>query len=88
MTDEFNPDMYELNNEEYNSFIKLLKGKETSEIELYLPAGLWEHLWSEEVYGDENSGTYVKVEAPVGKPAVFFKKGSKHGEDLKKSLSF
>ena len=62
--------------------------KETSEIELYLPAGLWEHLWSEEVYGDENSGTYVKVEAPVGKPAVFFKKGSKHGEDLKKSLSF
>jgi len=36
MTDEFNPDMYELNNEEYNSFIKLLKGKETSEIEIII----------------------------------------------------
>jgi len=33
MTDEFNPDILELNNEEYNSFIKLLKGKDTSEIE-------------------------------------------------------
>lgn len=33
MTDEFNPDMHDLNNEEYSSFITFLKEKDTPEIE-------------------------------------------------------
>lgn len=44
--------------------------------ELYLPEGQWVHLWSGKVYGDEGTGKYITVKAPIGKPAVFYRKGS------------
>ena len=48
---------------------------ETSEVQVYLPAGRWVHLWSGQVYGND-AGTTVKVAAPLGEPAVFYKENS------------
>jgi len=53
---------------------------------LYLPPGKWVHLWSGKAYGDAAAGKTVSVKAPLGKPAVFFKQGSKVGADLVKAL--
>ena len=47
--------------------------------ELYLPAGEWVHVWSGTVYGDPNVGTTVTVQAPIGQPTVFYKRGSNVG---------
>lgn len=59
-------------------------GEET--VEVYLPAGRWVHLWSERGYGSPEAGVRVTVEAPVGEPAVFYRKGSVAGEDLRDEL--
>jgi alpha-glucosidase (family GH31 glycosyl hydrolase) len=56
-----------------------------NEIEIYLPEGEWVHLWSDLEYINE-TGIYVTVSAPLGKPAVFYRKGSKYGEKLKEFL--
>ena len=53
-----------------------------NEIEIYLPEGEWVHLWSDLEYINE-TGIYVTASAPLGKPAVFYRKGSKYGEKLK-----
>ncbi len=55
-------------------------------VELYLPAGRWVHLWSGKSYGSPAAGTRVEVEAPLGKPAVFYKEGSGAGEDFRDEL--
>ncbi len=59
-------------------------GEET--VEVYLPAGRWVHLWSGRGYGSPEAGVRVTVEAPVGEPAVFYKKGSVAGEDFRDEL--
>ena len=41
-----------------------------SQVTVYLPAGVWVHLWSGKKYGDLSRGTYVTVDAPMGKPGV------------------
>jgi alpha-glucosidase len=46
------------------------------EVSVYLPMGYWVHLWSGEGYGTSDGGITVVVEAPLGQPAVFFRKGS------------
>jgi sulfoquinovosidase len=51
-------------------------------VSLYLPAGRWLHLWSEEAYGDEAQGGWVRVPAPIGEPAVFYREGAEVGEML------
>ncbi|HSW59471.1 MAG TPA: TIM-barrel domain-containing protein, partial [bacterium] len=56
-----------------------------NEIEIYLPEGEWVHLWSDLEY-DNETGIYVSVPSPLGKPAVFYRKGSKYGEKLKEFL--
>ncbi|HNZ52860.1 MAG TPA: glycoside hydrolase family 31 protein [bacterium] len=56
-----------------------------NEIEIYLPEGEWVHLWSDLEY-DNETGKYVTVPAPLGNPAVFYRKGSKYGNKLKDSL--
>lgn len=50
--------------------------------ELYLPQGEWIHLWSGRDYGSLIGGQWIEVEAEIGHPPVFFKKGSKHGRNL------
>ncbi|MGN7938723.1 alpha-glucosidase [Virgibacillus sp. 6R] len=44
-----------------------------NEWEVYLPEDKWVHLWS----GQEYSGGYVTVDAPIGYPPVFYRKESK-----------
>jgi len=51
-------------------------------VEVYLPAGKWIHLWSSVEYGDEKSPSRVTIDAPIGRPAVFFKKNSRAGLDF------
>lgn len=59
-------------------------GEET--VELYLPAGRWVHLWTGRKYGSRATGGYVTVEAPIGRPAVFYKEGSRAGERFRQDL--
>ncbi len=39
---------------------------------VYLPDDLWIHLWS----GTAHSKGYHTVDAPIGKPPVFYRRGS------------
>jgi alpha-glucosidase len=54
--------------------------------ETYLPKGQWVHLWSGKVYGSLTGGTKVTVKAPIGQPAVFYRKGSTVGAQLVANL--
>jgi alpha-glucosidase len=60
----------------------MTKGK--NEVSIYLPKGKWVHLWSYEIY--TSSGSRFTVDAPIGKPAVFFRYGSVDGEALYKRM--
>jgi alpha-glucosidase len=59
-------------------------GEET--VEVYLPAGRWVHAWSGKVYGSTERGLYETVPAPIGEPAVFYKKGAEAGERFRNEL--
>jgi sulfoquinovosidase len=54
-----------------------------SSVEGYLPAGEWEHLFTGKVYA---GGKTIELEAPIGTPAVFLKKGSNWSEKIKASM--
>ncbi len=56
------------------------------EVEVYLPAGRWVHLWTGEVYGSPKKGTYETVRAPIGEPAVFYREGSGAGSRFRSEL--
>ena len=36
----------------------------------------WIHVWSEKTVSKDHEGTWVTVEAPIGKPAVYVRTGS------------
>ncbi len=55
--------------------------------ELYLPAGEWVHLWTGAVHGSLAAGTDTTVPAPVGQPAVFYRRGSAVGARLVTGLA-
>ena len=57
-----------------------------TKVAVYLPAGKWIHLFSQNSFGNGESGKWVEVAAPVGEPAVFYKEGSTVGEELVKLL--
>jgi alpha-glucosidase len=57
-----------------------------SAVTLYLPAGEWVHAWSGSKYGNAKAGSYVSVDAPMGKPAVFYKAGSEAGEAFRAKI--
>jgi len=44
----------------------------------------WVHLWSREKF--DSCGCWREIEAPIGKPAVFFKGGSRWGEEIARYL--
>ena len=52
-----------------------------------LPAGEWVHVWSGRVVGEASRGTTVDIEAPIGKPAFFHRRGSASGEALRRRLA-
>lgn len=41
------------------------------EVQVYLPAGEWTHLWSQETWSVDRSGKWLTVPAPVGELGVF-----------------
>ena len=49
-------------------------------VKVYFPAGEWVHLWSHQVFGKADRGLSQIVAAPLGKPAVFYRKGSEAGQ--------
>ncbi len=53
---------------------------------LYLPPGPWVHLWSGQVYGLYQKGSWVEVSAPVGQAPVFVRRESILGPQLVQSL--
>jgi alpha-glucosidase len=55
-------------------------------VEVYLPAGRWVHLWSGENYGSPGGGVRATLEAPMGKPVVFYREGSRAGEKFRDEL--
>ncbi|GMV41905.1 MAG: hypothetical protein AMXMBFR64_36210 [Myxococcales bacterium] len=57
------------------------------ERKVYLPPGVWTHLWTGKDYGVMASGTKVTVEAPVGRPAVFYRKASPVGLSFVQNLT-
>ena len=58
-----------------------------SKREVYFPAGTWVHLWSGEEYGKSGGGSWAIVAAPIGEPAVFYRKGSAVGVTLADNLA-
>ncbi len=54
------------------------------EKEVYLPEDEWVHVWTGEVY----TGGWITVDAPIGKPAVFYRKNAEQAEFLSKIADF
>ena len=57
----------------------------TETVTLYLPAGRWQHLWTDATLALE-TGSWVEVRAPIGSPAVFFEEGDPDGLALVRTL--
>lgn len=55
-------------------------------VRIYLPAGTWTHLWTDENYGSPERGVYETVSAPIGEPAVFYEEGSDEGRRFREEL--
>jgi alpha-glucosidase (family GH31 glycosyl hydrolase) len=84
------PAVYTLRHEEFmvgsDFLVAPVLDPDTASVEAYLPAGRWVHLWSGRSCGDASGGTRITVEAPMGKPAVFYKEGSEHGRAFVREL--
>lgn len=61
----------------------VLDERKTS-IRFYLPKGKWVHLWSHQPI---SGGQAVEIQAPLGYPAILYKRGSKVGEALRERLA-
>lgn len=63
------------------------KGKH--QVQAYFPHGdAWEHLWTGDCYEAETKqGLHVSVQAPLGFPAVFLKRGSWVGHQFVHNLA-
>jgi alpha-glucosidase len=67
----------------------ILDGKTTSR-QVYLPRGVWTHLWSGQVLDASSldtptspeTGIHISIQSPLGQPPVFYRQGSKVGEML------
>ena len=53
---------------------------------VYLPAGRWINLWSNQLYDSSEKGRWYEVKAPVGEPPVFYRQGCAVGQDLRAKL--
>lgn len=60
--------------------------KYDTHVKLYLPSGKWVHVWSKKVYGSSESGEWIEIDAPIGKPAVFYPEGSIAGAAFQSKL--
>jgi len=58
-----------------------------NDVNAYLPAGEWVHVWTGDVYASEPNGRWHEnVPAPMGQPGVFYKQGSPVGETFASNL--
>lgn len=57
-----------------------------TQVKAYLPAGEWVHVWSGQKHGNTGRGTYITIDAPIGKPAVFYRSGSPIGQRFSDNL--
>jgi alpha-glucosidase len=55
-------------------------------VSVYLPKGEWVHVWTGQAYGSSDAGAYFTVNAPIGQPAVFYRKGSDAGSKFVQKL--
>ncbi len=55
----------------------------SSEVDIYLPQGNWVNVWSGKTVSGEKT---VRVEAPMGNPAVFYPEDSEVGKKFRKNL--
>ena len=55
-------------------------------VRVYLPAGGWVHLWTDKKHGSTQRGVYKTVSAPIGEPAVFYKRDSEEGTRFRDEL--
>jgi alpha-glucosidase len=53
------------------------------EVEVLLPRGEWEHVWSGQAFSSGDKGKKVKVAAPMGQPGLFIRAESPKAEELK-----
>jgi alpha-glucosidase len=83
------PNVLSINHEEFLVGSEILVvpvlDEGTTQVEAYLPAGGWVHLWSGKTYSSED-GVTVNINAPIGEPAVFYKQGSAVGEKFRAAL--
>jgi alpha-glucosidase (family GH31 glycosyl hydrolase) len=56
------------------------------DVEVYLPAGRWVHLWTGTAHGSPERGVREMISSPIGEPAVFYKEGSGEGIRFRNEL--
>ena len=83
------PRVYELNYQQFmvgsEFMVAPVLDPGVAEVEVYLPAGRWVHVWSGATYGD-NDGERITIAAPIGEPAVFYREGSVQGAQFVQNL--
>lgn len=58
--------------------------EKANKIKVYLPQGKWIHVWSKKVFEGKS---YIEIDAPLGKPAVFIREGSENQKLLEDIFS-
>lgn len=58
-----------------------------NQVQCYLPEGQWTYLWTEKQYNPGKSGSNISVDAPLGKPAVFYKTCTPEARDFIENLN-
>lgn len=57
-----------------------------AKVQAWLPPGTWIHGWTGSAFDSPEGGRVIEVEAPIGKPAFFWKQGSEAGAELEAAL--
>lgn len=60
--------------------------KHKDKVEVYLPKGEWVHIWSNDLFKVPDKGKVVIIDAPVGTPALFCRRGTGTYDEWMKSL--
>ena len=84
------PNVYALSFEEYLLGEDLLVAPITDPgvvtAKVYLPEGVWVHVFSGRSFAAPKTGLRIEVAAPPGQPALFYRQGSAMSEPLMRSL--
>ncbi|MBS3788318.1 alpha-glucosidase [Candidatus Bipolaricaulota bacterium] len=66
--------------------VRPVVSKGVREVSVYLPKGEWIHLWTYKKYGSRDKGVWLDIDAPLGRPPVFYRRDSEAGRNLKIKL--